>query len=188
MSFERTQNSFKHIFRKPIIRSTLLLGSSLKINSKRGINGSVGVNYGAWILPYYPKGIGLVTQRYHCRPELALCAIIKKITLFCCSCLFKYIINGKDSEGNFWHVAQNPGQHHLGAASWRFSSQAQTPFPHSSKFTQRLPTAPLGQGTSAACLPGMSGSSFDLLFFSPAQSYLISPGRGRGICYLAINS
>lgn len=46
----------------------------------------------------------------------------------------------------------------------------------------------LGQGPLAACLPGTSGSSFDLLLFPPAQSYLISPGRGRGIYYLAINS
>lgn len=70
--------------------------------------------------------------------------------------------------GNFRHVAQNSGLHSLGEASYRFSSQPRTPFPHSSKFKQRLPS--LGQGTSC-CLPaGKSGSSFDLLFFSQPRA------------------
>lgn len=60
-------------------------------------------------------------------------------------------------------------------------SPAQTPFPHSFKFKQRLPS--LGQGSSC-CLPARaSGSSFDLHFFFSTQSCLTSPGRGRGIPY-----
>lgn len=40
-----TQNPFKHIFRKTVICSTLLLEFSLRVNSKRGgVNGSVDMN------------------------------------------------------------------------------------------------------------------------------------------------
>lgn len=70
---------------------------------------------------------------------------------------FNLSVKGKGLEVNimarsehFRHAVQNPGLPSLGEASYRFSSQPRTRFPHSSKFRQRLPS--LGQETSC-CLP-----------------------------------
>lgn len=50
------------------------------------MNGSVGMNYVAWYLLYFPKSVGSVIPRHHLDLEFALCVIIekkkKKKTLF----------------------------------------------------------------------------------------------------------
>ena len=81
-------------------------------------------------------------------------------------------VNVMVKSGNFWYAAQNPALHSLGEASYRSSSQPRTPFPHSSKFKQRLPS--LGQRTSC-CLPAGDVWFFfwsPFFFLNPEISYL----------------
>lgn len=152
------------------------------------MNGLVGTHYVSCHLPYLPQSIGPAIQRYRFDSEFALCVTVekKKRKLKKKHLLLLLLIRSIHSTGlkvNIMVWSRSFRHVWLRILCCRDSLPSPEPLFHI-PLSSSKGYPPLARGTPCR-LPARDVWIFfwSSLYFSSTQSFLISPGRGRGICY-----